>query len=75
MVKVIVKLWVSLVLDVVLNMWLFMVDPGHNWSVMSTVMVSILMMDIMMILVDKVMVIVMVVVVVLTITVLMTLQL
>merc|ERR1719418_454706 len=33
MVKVIVKLWVSLVLNMVFNMWLFMMDPGHDWGV------------------------------------------
>jgi hypothetical protein len=65
LIVVVIKLWVSLVLDVVFNVWLFVVDPGHNWSVMGTVVVSILMMHIMMILVDKVVVIVMVVVVVL----------
>jgi hypothetical protein len=65
LIVVIIKLWVSLVLDVVFNVWLLVVDPGHNRSVMSTVVVSILMMHIMMILVDKVVVIVMVVVVVL----------
>ena len=46
MIIVIVKLWVSLVLNMVFNMWLFMMDPGHDWGVVSTVVMSILMMDI-----------------------------
>ena len=59
-VVVVVKLWVSLVLDMVFNVWLFMMDPGYDWGVVSTVVMSILMMDIMMIVVfDVVMVIVM----------------
>ena len=59
-VVVVVKLWVSLVLDMVFNVWLFMMDPGYDWCVVSTVVMSILMMDIMMIVVfDVVMVIVM----------------
>ena len=65
LIVVIIKLWVSLMLDMVFNVWLLVVDPGHNRSVMGTVVVSILMMNIMMILVDKVVVIVMVIVVVL----------
>ena len=59
MIIVIVKLWVSLVLNMVFNMWLFMVDPGHDWGVVSTVRMSILMMVIMMVMVFDVVVIIM----------------
>ena len=59
------ELWVSLVVDMILNVWLFMVMlVCHNWDIMDICMVAVLVNDIMMLVVLIMMIIVMVLIIV-----------